>query len=78
MSKKRKYFYIGKGASDKYPWLFYGEEPPYIDDNNEIMWNDSTKLVGRFDDNPIGDSLKDNEVIKIYIKKETIKNKKNE
>lgn len=73
MSKKRKYFYIGKGESDKYPWLFYGEEPPYIDKNNELTWSGSTRLVGGFSDNPIADSIEPGTIIKIYIRKETIK-----
>ena len=78
MAKLKKNFYIGKGKDDESCWLFYGVHKPTIK-NNRVSWDSRfTTLIGHFVDNPIADSLKDNEVIKIYIKKEKIKNKKNE
>lgn len=76
MAKLKKNFYIGKGKDDESCWLFYGTHAPTII-NNKISWDSRfTKLIGHFTDNPIGESLEDNNVIKIYIRKETSKNKK--
>lgn len=78
MAKLKNNFYIGKGKDDEHAWLFYGKHAPKIIDD-KIHWDSRfTKLIGHFNDNPIGDSLEDNTVIKIIIKKETTKNKKNE
>lgn len=78
MAKLKNNFYIGKGKDDNHAWLFYGIHKPTIE-NDLVSWDSRfTKLIGQFNDNPIGDSLEDNTVIKIIIRKETIKNKKNE
>lgn len=77
MSKNKEHFYLGKGKSDTKPWLFYGSTPPrFISD--EICGSEDCKLIGQFTDNPIAESIEYDTVIKIYIRKETIKNKKNE
>lgn len=76
MAKLKNNFYIGKGKDDDHAWLFYGIHKPTIDDNR-VSWDSRfTKLIGQFVDNPIAESLEDNTVIKIIIKKETTKNKK--
>ena len=75
MAKNKEYFYVAKGKYDEQPWLFYGTKPPYINNTDKVTWHDNTKLVGGFTDNPIIDSLKDNEVIKVYIRVQTIKKK---
>lgn len=78
MAKLKKNFYIGKAKDDDYCWLFYDTHKPTIE-NDLVSWDKKfTKLIGQLNDNPIGDSIEDNIVIKIYIRKETIKNKKNE
>ena len=76
MAKLKKNFYIGKGESDTKPWLFYGfSSPCFI--HGCICPTDGCTLISQFTDNPIADSIKNNEVIKIYIRRETIKvNKK--
>lgn len=73
MTKLKKNFYIGKGKDDESCWLFYGTHKPTIE-NNRVSWNSSfTTLIGHFVDNPIADSLEDNTVIKIYVRKESSK-----
>lgn len=72
----KKYFYLAKGENDSNPWVFYGEEPPKISINgNSTSIHSNCDIVGPFTANPIADSIKDNEIIKIYIRKETKKNK---
>lgn len=79
MPKNKENFYIAKGENDEHPWLYYGEEPPKISNSGKSNgYMSNCTLIGSFTDNPIADSLKDNEIIKIYIRKEIIKNKKNE
>lgn len=76
MATIKKHFYVAKGENDAYPWLFYGEEPPIITKNgNCSSGNNKCLFMGGFRFNPIADSIKDNEVIKVYIRKETKKNK---
>lgn len=76
MAKRKSNFYIGKGKDDEHAWLFYGKHKPTIE-NDSVSWDSRfTKLIGQFVDNPIAESLEDNTVIKIIIKKETTKNKK--
>ena len=77
MAKRKNNFYIGKGKEDSKPWLFYGSTPPCFV-NDEICASYGCKLVSSFTDNPIADSIKDNEIIKVYIRKETIKTNKDE
>ena len=78
MVKLKKNFYIGKGVKDKHPYIYYGEKPPIIL-NDKINGSVSNcTFICSFQNNPIADSIEDNTVIKIYIRKETIKNKKNE
>lgn len=72
MNSLKKYFYVGRGKADIKPWLFYGTNPP-IFLNDEICSCAGCKLIGQFPDNPIGDSIKDGEIIKIYIRKENKK-----
>ena len=76
MAKLKKHFYAGKGIKDEHPYLYYGEKPPIILNNTVNGACTDCVFIGSFQDNPIGDSIKDNEIIKIYIRKETIKNKK--
>lgn len=78
MAKNTKYFYVGKGIKDEHPYLYYGENPPIILNNKVNGSISHCTFVGSFQDNPIANSLEDNTVIKIYIRTETIKNKKNE
>lgn len=73
MTKNKENFYLAKGEDDLHPWLYYGEEPPIIRDKTSN--GGVCQLIGSFCDNPIADSIKDNEIVKIYIKKETKKNK---
>lgn len=76
MARLKNNFYIGKGKDDEHAWLFYGMHKPTIE-NDSVSWDSRfTKLIGQFVDNPIAESLEDNTVIKIIIKKETTKNKK--
>lgn len=76
MATIKKHFYVAKGENDAYPWMFYGEEPPIISNQGECTSGSvKCRLIGSFTDSPIADSIKDNEVIKIYIRKETKKNK---
>lgn len=73
MAKLKKNFYIGKGKEDEHTWLFYGIHAPTIV-NNKVSWDSRfTKLIGQFSDNPIGESLEDNTVIKIIIRRESSK-----
>ena len=75
-TKIKKHFYVAKGENDAYPWMFYGEEPPIIaEDGKCTSGGNNCHLMGGFCFNPIADSIKDNEVIKVYIRKETKKNK---
>ena len=76
MATIKKHFYVAKGENDTHPWLYYGEEAPRITNFGESTSavNQCT-LIGSFTDNPIADSIKDNEIVKIYIRKETKKNK---
>jgi hypothetical protein len=76
MAKLKKNFYIGKGTKDEHPYLYYGEKPPIILNDRVNGACRGCAFIGSFQGNPIGDSIKDNEIIKIYIRKETIKNKK--
>ena len=69
MSKNKEYFYVGKGKNDTKPWLFYGSTPPFFI-NNEICETEHCILIGQFTNNPIAESIEDNTVIKIYIRKE--------
>lgn len=78
MTKLKKNFYVGKGIKDEHPYLYYGEKPPIILNNRVNGSVSQCIFVGSFQDNPIANSIEDNTVIKIYIRKETIKNKKNE
>lgn len=79
MDKNKEHFYLVKGENDSNPWLYYGKEPPVITGSGTSNgYMSDCILVGSFCDNPIAKSLKDNEIIKLYIRKETIKNKKNE
>ena len=76
MAKPKKNFYIGKGKDDESCWLFYGTHEPTIE-NNKVSWDSEfTTLIGHFVDNPISDSLEDNTVIKIIIRKESSKKTK--
>lgn len=71
MAKLKKNFYIGKGKDDDHCWLFYGIHMPTIV-NDKVSWDSRfTKLIGQFSDNPIAESLEDNTVIKIYVRKES-------
>ena len=75
MAKLKENFYIGRGKDDEHTWLFYGKHAPKIV-NDKVSWDSKfTKLIGHFTDNPIGESLEDNTVIKIYIRKEISKDK---
>lgn len=77
MDKIKKSFYVGKGKNDKEAWLFYGSKPPYIL-NDSVHWDvPECVLIGSFGDNPIGNTLKHNTIIKVCIRKETIKSAKN-
>lgn len=74
MAKNKENFYVAKGEKDTHPWLYYGEEAPVIDDyGTSTACKSKCKLIGSFDNNVIADSVKDNEIIKIYIRKETKK-----
>lgn len=68
MAKNKEYFYVGKGKNDTKPWLFYGSTSPRFI-NDEICTTEDCKLIGQFTDNPIAESIEDNTVIKIYIRK---------
>ena len=73
MPRLKKNFYIGKGKEDDSCWLFYGIHKPTIE-NNRVSWDSKfTTLIGHFVDNPIADSLEDNTVMKIIIRKESSK-----
>lgn len=73
MSKtNNKNFYVGKGKDDTKPWLFHGVNPP-IFVKDEICGCSGCKLIGPFTDNTIADSIKDGEIIKVYIRKENKK-----
>ena len=73
MAKLKNSFYIGKGKDDDHCWLFYGMHKPTIV-NDKISWDSKyTKLIGHFVDNPISESLEDNTVIKIIIRRESSK-----
>lgn len=74
MAKNKENFYIAKGEKDVYPWLYYGEEPPVITDRGDSTDSRSKCiLIGPFNNNIIGNSIKDNEIVKIYIRTVTIK-----
>lgn len=73
MANLKKNFYIGKGTKDEHPYLYYGENPPIILNDKVNGSASKCTFIGSFQDNPIADSLEDNTVIKIYIRKETIK-----
>ena len=76
MATIKKHFYVAKGENDKHPWMYYGEKPPTItEDGKSFCAGNDCIIVGGFEDNPIADSIKDNEIVKIYIRKETKKNK---
>ena len=76
MATVKKYFYLAKGENDDHPWMFYGEEPPRItDDGFSTSVDTKCVLISSFIDNPIAYSIKDNEIVKLYIRKETKKNK---
>lgn len=76
MATIKKYFYIAKGENDTQPWLCYGEEAPIIDSKGGATTVGlNCEFIGLFRNNPIADSIKDNEIVKIYIRKETKKNK---
>lgn len=68
----KKYFYIGKGIRDYCPYMYYGTEPPIFVDG-QICSTPNCVFVGSFQDNPIADSIKDEEIIKIYVRKENKK-----
>lgn len=56
--------------------MYYGENPPRItEDGRSTSSSGECILVGGFEGNPIADSIQDNEIVKIYIRKETKKNK---
>lgn len=73
MAKLKKNFYIGKGIKDEHPYLYYGEKPPIILNNRVNGSISNCAFIGSFQDNPLADSIKDNEIIKIYIRKESSK-----
>lgn len=76
MAKNKENFYIAKGENDTYPWLFYGEQPPIINNQGECTYcSVKCRLIGSFTNNNIADSIKDNEIVKVYIRKEIKKNK---
>lgn len=68
----KNYFYVGKGIYDYNPYIYYGTEPPVFI-NGKICGTPNCNFVGSFQDNPIADSIKDNEIIKIHIRKENKK-----
>lgn len=68
----KNYFYVGKGLRDSNPYIYYGTEPPVFM-HDRICGTFNCMFVGSFQDNPIADSIKDNEIIKIYIRKENKK-----
>lgn len=68
MAKNSKNFYIAKGKEDNKPWLFYGSTSPCIL-NDMVCQTEHCILIGQFSDNPIADSIKDNTIIKLYIRK---------
>lgn len=68
----KKYFYVGKGAEDPHPYMYYGTEPP-IFINDKINSTSDCIFIGSFQENPIADSIKDGEIVKIYIRKENKK-----
>ena len=78
MAKNKKYFYVGKGIKDPHPYLYYGEKSPIIFNERITSISQGCEFVGSFQDNPIANSVKDNEIIKVYIRKETIKTNKDE
>ena len=78
MAKNKEHFYIGKGINDPHPYLYYGEKPPIIFNGKITGIIQGCVFIGSFQENPIADSIEDNEIIKVYIRKQTIKNKKNE
>lgn len=74
MATIKKHFYVAKGENDTNPKLYYGEEPPKIIDAGFVAsLSNKCIYVGPFLDNPIADSIQDNEIVKIYIRKETKK-----
>ena len=76
MSKNKENFYIAKGTNEHYACLFYGEEPPVINREGKATSTESKcNFVGLFERCPLADSIKDREIIKVYIRKETKKNK---
>ena len=76
MPTVKKHYYLAKGESDTYPRLYFGEEPPIITTTGFSLSNgNKCRFVGIFNNGFISNSLKDNEIIKIYIRTETKKNK---
>ena len=74
MPRLKKNFYIGKGTKDEHPYLYYGEKPPIILNNRINGSASGCTFIGSFQDNPIANSFEDNEIIKVYIRKESSKN----
>ena len=74
MAKNKENFYLAKGENDTCSWLFYGEKPPIISNQGECTSGSvKCRLIGLFTNNRIADSIKDNEIVKVYIRKETKK-----
>lgn len=69
MTKPKKNFYIGRGIKDEHPYLYYGEKSPIIVNDRINGSISNCTFIGSFQDNPIADSIKDNEVIEVYIRK---------
>lgn len=65
----KKHFYVGKGSQDPHPYMYYGTQPP-IFSNNRICSTDFCKFIGSFQENPIANSIEDDTIVKIYIRKE--------
>lgn len=71
-TKNKCNFYIAKGIDDYCPYMYYGTEPPIFIDDKTCSTPNCT-FVGSFQDNPIADSIKNGEIIKIYIRRENKK-----
>lgn len=70
MAKNKENFYLAKGPNEYYACLFYGEEPPVINRAGEATCTESKcNFVGLFEMCPLADSIKNGEIIKIYIRK---------
>ena len=70
MAKNKENFYIAKGANERYACLFYGEEPPVINRQGKATCAESEcNFVGLFESCPLAYSIKDGEIIKVYIRK---------